>query len=607
MDSELTTTNLSTPILTRICYIIFLIAALGILCTTKVQVEEGRVERFSLWKSLNHHEASARAIRCLFEACLLLLGCSFSLYVWKHTTGEKTVEELFFFAEGEYQGASLEDYAALLTNKSYYGNSTQEIEFSPFKDENTLDLSPRGFRDTESEDISDEAPFSSGLPSELLNPVINQKATAEAAEYSTPSRIQRSSTMVPSPQAVVGAALDLFTQTLIALFFFALAKLQSFSPDMESWLTRTATTVAPLLPKVFFAYVLTNLILSRRMIWRVLWVTVAAPFYPITFRDGFVGDVLTSSVRPMQDVCYALVSIIYGILSFLTPSSLESGRHDYSSPKYPWGERSWVLHTILLPLCAIAPLWFRLLQTLRQATDSKQRWPYLGNSLKYFLAAQVAITGVYLPEWHGNPIWLLAFVVATLYQIGWDVFMDWGLLEKTDGIWQLRKERLYRSTQTYWSIALINVILRFCWTLSFLPTEYLLPPTMVGDVVLVEKQIKHVKSWIISPIIASAELIRRTLWGLLRYEYEVIKIRGDNLNAAGENIELVPLEETIGFVADVKLGSMDMRREGITRPWWHGLSDMSKMSGAQVLGEVFVYAGTFLVLWMLVAAHRETL
>ena len=77
---------------------------------------------------------------------------------------------------------------------------------------------------------------------------------------------------------------------------------------------------------------------------------------------------------------------------------------------------------------------WRFLQNLWQCYDAKRRWPNLGNALKYLLAAEVAIFGVFDPTVKQSPAWLACFLVATLYQIWWDVFMDWGLLKRRDGL-----------------------------------------------------------------------------------------------------------------------------------------------------------------------------
>ena len=83
----------------------------------------------------------------------------------------------------------------------------------------------------------------------------------------------------------------------------------------------------------------------------------------------------------------------------------------------PSMERSWIVHTAILPACMISPLWWRFLQTIRQSYEYEQRWPYLGNSMKYFFAAQVAMLGVYHPSLRQSTVWICSFVLATLYQV----------------------------------------------------------------------------------------------------------------------------------------------------------------------------------------------
>merc|ERR1712113_696918 len=86
-------------------------------------------------------------------------------------------------------------------------------------------------------------------------------------------------------------------------------------------------------------------------------------------------------------------------------------------------ERSWILHTVLLPMCMISPLWWRYMQNMKQIYETRQRWPYIGNAFKYFIAAQIAMIGVFHPQTSRKSVlYYGSFVLATLYQIWWDVF-----------------------------------------------------------------------------------------------------------------------------------------------------------------------------------------
>ena len=70
-------------------------------------------------------------------------------------------------------------------------------------------------------------------------------------------------------------------------------------------------------------------------------------------------------------------------------------------------------------------------------------------------------------------------VFATLYSYSWDLVMDWGLLRGTQegkNGWLLRDRLKFPPIYYYFSI-LTNLILRFSWTLTLIPTNQL--PTIM--------------------------------------------------------------------------------------------------------------------------------
>lgn len=44
---------------------------------------------------------------------------------------------------------------------------------------------------------------------------------------------------------------------------------------------------------------------ERKRAWFMLWRVVAAPAFQVSFRDGYVGDILTSTVRVCIDLAFA--------------------------------------------------------------------------------------------------------------------------------------------------------------------------------------------------------------------------------------------------------------------------------------------------------------
>ena len=183
--------------------------------------------------------------------------------------------------------------------------------------------------------------------------------------------------------------------------------------------------------------------------------------------------------------------------------------------------------------------------------------------------------------------------------------MDWELLvieNKTD---RLRRTRIYSVEWMYWTILVVNIILRFCWTLSFLPPHYLNRAGVLSD------QFEGDLSHILNPTIASAEIIRRTLWGFLRVELEAIKVgridpklKGAWSDADHENeIEMQDMTmEPVEFAKSVHWEEpLQPRKTG-----WLYPSDMYSMSEFQIMGELCLYATAFTALGLVAAAHRLT-
>ena len=48
-------------------------------------------------------------------------------------------------------------------------------------------------------------------------------------------------------------------------------------------------------------------------------------------------------------------------------------------------------------------------------------------------AQTVGLYGLYHPDARQNPLWIFAFIFATMYQFTWDIFMDWDLVRAGRG------------------------------------------------------------------------------------------------------------------------------------------------------------------------------
>ena len=175
----------------------------------------------------------------------------------------------------------------------------------------------------------------------------------------------------PSSSAVVGAALDVLTVTCACLVLFTVSSAeggryidQTHTADgdeggnsgsdgtAEPWMPFVAKMASPLFPLALFLLAVVWVVFPwrrRKGAWTIASLTIGAPFYEVTFRDGFVGDVLTSTVRPLQDLAFTV---------FFFPLGLKAwwARELYAldAAAIPL-ERSWILHTVVLPACTLSP------------------------------------------------------------------------------------------------------------------------------------------------------------------------------------------------------------------------------------------------------------
>jgi hypothetical protein len=380
--------------------------------------------------------------------------------------------------------------------------------------------------------------------------------------FRTNNTSTRNESYAPSGPSVVGAALDLVVPTLFNFHLFIEA-FNHYGPDSPA---------AKSLPLIFWTVLMFRALFPpgrRCRFWKTLACTFRAPFLQSRLRDSFLGDVLTSLIRPGQDVLVALsyyVTVMFSMFSYGHTASASTIL-----------ESSWILHNVLLPSCALFPLWFKFLQTLRESYDTGERWPHLGNAFKYMSAAWVILYGMTHPEDRRGPLWLLCFSLCWLYQIGWDTFMDWELLviapkpindcELDPENWwcvarissvnpnnrlllmlqrnvlqpvrdavvcfvrkipswrqiQLRPNRLYKTKGFYWRILFYNSLFRFTWMLTFIPA-YRLSSSGRHHVTTFSSDTNSY----VGVILPIAEIIRRTLWAFLYLEMKTIKLTDDD-------------------------------------------------------------------------------
>ena len=69
---------------------------------------------------------------------------------------------------------------------------------------------------------------------------------------------------------------------------------------------------------MFFVYRMLVPPASRKVWHRMLWTVLLAPLYPVSFRDGYVGDLLTSLVRVVLPLCFSVAYLVMSGYAWLS-------------------------------------------------------------------------------------------------------------------------------------------------------------------------------------------------------------------------------------------------------------------------------------------------
>lgn len=244
-----------------------------------------------------------------------------------------------------------------------------------------------------------------------------------------------------------------------------------------------------------------------------------APFVAISFRDVYVADVLTSFSKVLQDAVHALCWIFTGSFIYTDTDSDGDGTK-YCPPLW--------IHNI--SSCVILfVLWIRFAQCLRVYRDTKLIFPHIFNAVKYLSSMSVVIYGLFREIDSG---YIILIVIGTLYKWWWDVVMDWGLCDAFPRSFPfafpyytkqmfLRPSLMFHYPYRYYIAIFLDLILRFFWVTSLMPSETIID--LFGPM--------------FSIYLGSFEILRRAMWGILRVEWEHIKLA--NKHEVGFNSILI--------------------------------------------------------------------
>ena len=214
-------------------------------------------------------------------------------------------------------------------------------------------------------------------------------------------------------------------------------------------------------------------------------------FFPIgkntvRFKDFLFGDILTSLNKPFA-------SLILGYcLMRCQECETEVKRISECNRE-----------TVPCLIVLFYPFFIRFTQCINRYYYTRQKWPHLGNTLKYVGGLSNAICawlyGRYKTDW-SLYAHIAVGIVSQSYMLFWDIYVDWGLGRCNGKNFFLRDKIVYPKKMYYMAI-IIDAILRFSWTWNFIPID------------------KSLDEWK-NLVTALLEAYRRIQWCVFRIENE---------------------------------------------------------------------------------------
>lgn len=227
-----------------------------------------------------------------------------------------------------------------------------------------------------------------------------------------------------------------------------------------------------------------------------------SPFNKIGFFITWATDQIESLFIPLYDLLYTFC-YYYCVITQESFKVVDYGilRH---------------IHSGLI----LTYLFIRFLQCLKKSKIRGQKRKYIFYSFKYIVLAASCILCYYQKREKFFELWVFFLCLATIFEIFWDMKIDWGLLQGSKKHPLLRHQLYYHNPRFYYWCIFLNIFLRFNYVITIQPH---FPHFFYGNQNLLV-------------IIGMLELVRRFIWNTLKlerrcmdFEYDFITFDGLSL------------------------------------------------------------------------------
>lgn len=216
------------------------------------------------------------------------------------------------------------------------------------------------------------------------------------------------------------------------------------------------------------------------------------PGSTISFPEILLTDAFTSISKSLKDFGVT----IFALYTFFTGTHIIQ-HHDNAM--------------ITVALLASLPFYLRVRQCwvqLDSCVDFIAKIPVALNIVKYIsafppiwitAAASLGYSHAQLPQ-----ILAICATINSLYSFCWDVVQDWGLIQLKRDMRLYTRSRLYLPVPVYAIAVVLNLLLRFSWAITRI------------------HYFSSFHSSLIVLIIEVGEVCRRSMWNVLRVEWEIL-------------------------------------------------------------------------------------
>ena len=205
----------------------------------------------------------------------------------------------------------------------------------------------------------------------------------------------------------------------------------------------------------------------------------------VRFKDFVFGDILTSLSDPFKNL------LLGYCLMLCRECYLNNNRGPCNKD------------TIPCLIISVYPQFIRWTQCINKLYYTRLLWPHLGNFFKYSTGiANTLMSFFYTKKNNILRLFFRIFIGAasTIYNLFWDIYLDWGCGRRNDKHLFLREALTYPQIVYYLAI-IYDIIVRTTWTWNFI-------------------HIRNSLSEWKNILTCTLEVIRRAVWVLIRVENE---------------------------------------------------------------------------------------